>query len=240
MNEHHRPQDVGPPPIQNAGQGLPPQQPPPLAGQPAGQVVRVWNKGRFFPLLAAAFVLFFLMLSCWITVGAVVHHPKGMGFWIAVDAILAVIIVVCLVMAFRRKVTLTARDLIVQNLFRTRVLPLREIADLHIGWRRSRKRFRSTRVYADTSHDPSNDFLLLKLVKFLVRRLLPKPVRIELSGDGRVCRTKSFGWRPWEAMQEIAKTAKAAGSPIDLNATGAGPEGAEWVSERVRDARDRL
>lgn len=200
----------------------------------------MWKKGRFVPLLAAVFVFLFLLFSCWLTLGAAVHRPKGTGFWVVADVVLAAITACCIAAAFRRRVTLTSNDLVVRTLFRTRVLPLGDITELRIARHRSRARFRSTRVRTDTYDHSPNEFPLLKFVRFLLRRLHPGQVRIETSRDGRTCKTKSFGLRPWEAMQEIAKAAKAAGSPIDLHATGQGPAGIEWMSERVRDARDRM
>jgi hypothetical protein len=95
-----------------------PQQQPSPGGQPTEQVVRVWTKGRVSPLYASALVLLALFFMRWLT------------DFLFVDVIALVVFVLGIVVAFRRKVTLTTHHLIVRRLFGTRVLPLDEIVKM--------------------------------------------------------------------------------------------------------------
>jgi hypothetical protein len=205
VNEPYRPQPGSPPhvppPSQNRPPGPAPESPPQQrspVGQPTEQVVRVWTKGRGIPLLGSACALVILALLAWATI-----RPPGDRGFINLDVIAFVVFVFGIVLAFRRKATLTTRHLIVRRLFRTRELPLHEIVNVYTDKRTGRSNMRMSSGWTDL------------VWGLLVDPFLPKPVKIELTNH-RSCRTSSFGWATQEAMVLIAETAKAAGSPIDI------------------------
>jgi hypothetical protein len=122
------------PPPQQPWSGQPPQlpgpgQPPPYqqptyGGQPGGQVVQVWTKGRAIPLLVGLCGLALLAAFGALT-------ARGGRAFVSLDVIAFAILVFGVATALRRKLTLTRDAVIVRKLFVTRRLPLREIVNVN-------------------------------------------------------------------------------------------------------------
>jgi hypothetical protein len=84
----------------------------------ASPVLHTWTKGRFYPLTLAV-----LLLACAAVVG-VLPRLLGSAIFIAVVAIVPIIV------AFRRRTVLTIDTIIVRTLFTTRAVALREIIEV--------------------------------------------------------------------------------------------------------------
>lgn len=85
----------------------------------------MWTKGRVIALLQFACALAMLLAT------ASIFEVGGRGN-VLFDVIAFVVLAGCgITVAFRRKATLTTQHLVVRQLFRTRVLPLREIVNIY-------------------------------------------------------------------------------------------------------------
>lgn len=87
----------------------------------------VWRKGWFYPAVAAPA---YLIIGALVVFGGIEIAGAIAGL-IVLGALFMAVGVGSVVTAFRRKLTITQDTLVIRTLFRTRVIPLAEITELH-------------------------------------------------------------------------------------------------------------